>query len=198
MRGPASKFGEKTGLVPNWLHAKSSHPGMGVEGVRNQVHFARMFTKDGSGRRDYVWIEILPMVGDTSRGGLQYIFHAWRNDGSGGTQRKSDWDRYGDLTGDGKDDYIQIRPDGDVEVWGNIGQYGEWRRRGVVHNIGPVDPRFIHIGDYDGDGKADILKVNGVNGEVTVIRNRVSSCSDLLCEKSFLLSRTRLISWLCL
>jgi hypothetical protein len=181
MRGPASNTVDKFGIVPNWLHAKSSHPGMGVEGVRDRIHFARIFTKDGSGRRDYVWIEPKSNSGsDASMGDTQFIFHVWRNDGSGGTQRKSDWDRYGDLTGDGKTDYIQIRPDGDVEVWLNIGQYGEWNRPGVVHNIGRVDPRFIHIGDFDGDGKADILKVDGANGVLTVITNTVSACYDLL------------------
>jgi hypothetical protein len=94
MRGPASGSAEKTGLVPNWLHAESFHGGMGVSGVRDQIHFARIF---GSGRRDYVWIVLRALQGDTSNGDTEFSFRFWRNDGQGGTQRKSDWDKYGDL-----------------------------------------------------------------------------------------------------
>jgi hypothetical protein len=98
MRGPASKSGEKTGLMPNWLHAEAFHGGMGVSGVCDLIHFARIFAKDGSGRHDYVWIEMKPLE-DTRNGDTDFAFRVWRNDGQGGTQRKSDWDRYGDSVG---------------------------------------------------------------------------------------------------
>ena len=96
MRGPAAgkSSDESKGMAPNWVHAQSSHPGVGVEGVRNDIHFARIFYKDGSGRRDYVWLEAIDL---NNRNDFDFKPHVWRNDGEGGTQRMSDFDRYCDM-----------------------------------------------------------------------------------------------------
>jgi hypothetical protein len=117
MRGPGPDGGDMKGIVPYWLRATAFHGGMGKAGVRDNIFFARIFSKDAQGRRDYVWME---------QTGFAFSMHVWRNDGSGGTQRKSDWDRYCDVSGDGKDDYLQVRPNGDVEMWGNIANPPEW------------------------------------------------------------------------
>jgi hypothetical protein len=100
MRGPCSSSGDKQGLVPCWLHAASTHGGMGVPGVRDRIHFARILNEDGAGRRDYVYLEtnsVSHAFGKT----FYFAMRVWRNDGKGGTERKSDWDRYCDMTGDG-------------------------------------------------------------------------------------------------
>ncbi|KAF2825075.1 hypothetical protein CC86DRAFT_241827, partial [Ophiobolus disseminans] len=160
MRGPRS-------VVPNWLHATASHGGMGKPGVRDYVHFARIYPKDTTGRRDYVWVE----AKDAGAEQVDHYLHIWRNDGSGGTQHKSDWNRYCDVSGDGKDDYLQIRPNGDVEMWGNIANPPEWNIRNIVTNIGRVDPKFVHFADWDGDGKCDIIRVAPHDGTLTLILN---------------------------
>jgi hypothetical protein len=52
-----------------------------------------------------------------------------------------------------KDDYVQIRPNGDVELWVNIAKPPEWERPGIVYNIKKdagldFDPRFAHLADF--------------------------------------------------
>lgn len=144
MRGPGPDGGDMKGLVPYWLRAMSFHGGMGKPGIRDDIRFARVYPKDTKGRKDYVWFEAVALGEDN----YDFYMRTWRNDGSGGTQRKSDWDRYCDVSGDGKDDYLQIRPNGDVEMWGNIANPPEWKVRNIITNIGAVDPKFVHFADW--------------------------------------------------
>jgi hypothetical protein len=94
MRGPDPDSGSKFGLVPHWLHAERAHGGMGVPGVRNQIKFARIL-HNGKGKRDYVYIK--KVDDEEQRGFHKYIFEVWANDSEGGTERKSDGNRYGDM-----------------------------------------------------------------------------------------------------
>jgi hypothetical protein len=94
-RGPGPNE-DRYGLVPYWQRAESFHAGMGVEGARDRVHFARLLVKDGSGRRDYAYITTL---GKNPLNSYWFIeINIWRNDGKGGTQSMSDFDRYCDVS----------------------------------------------------------------------------------------------------
>lgn len=57
MRGPTPDSANMRSLVPHWLHATAFHGGMGRPGVRESIHFARIYSKDVKGRRNYVWLE---------------------------------------------------------------------------------------------------------------------------------------------
>lgn len=95
-RGPGDNE-DRYGLVPYWEHAAASHPGMGAAGARDRVHFARLFSKDGSGRRDYAYVTDLGKNPVSNNWFIQV--NVWRNDGQGGTQSMSDFDRYCDVSG---------------------------------------------------------------------------------------------------
>jgi hypothetical protein len=33
-------------------------------------------------------------------------------------------------------------------MWGNIGRPGEWYQRGIIHNMGPLDPKSVQFADW--------------------------------------------------
>jgi hypothetical protein len=49
MRGPGPDAGDMKGIVPYWLRATAFHGGMGKAGVRDNIFFARIFSKDAQG-----------------------------------------------------------------------------------------------------------------------------------------------------
>lgn len=83
---------------------------------------------------------------------------------------------FGDMTGNGVDDYIWIDWDGNLVIFVNrnsppdTSKYpnGEaWDDKGVQLSTG-LDIKALHIGDWNGDGKADVIGVNKKTGELTV------------------------------
>ena len=72
---------------------------------------------------------------------------------------------FGDTTGTGVDDYIWISPDGVVHVFPNKNtvnetdyyETGAWNKNYQLDT--KLSRRALHIGDWDGDGKADIIGV---------------------------------------
>ncbi|KAK3305604.1 uncharacterized protein B0T15DRAFT_511502 [Chaetomium strumarium] len=82
-----------------------------------------------------------------------------------------------DLDGDGKDDYLVVSPAGAIEAYVNGGTAGGskwiWYPRGQVAS-GVAKRANISgwlLADIDGDGKADYLVVDPLNGAVTMYRN---------------------------
>lgn len=80
------------------------------------------------------------------------------------------------MDGNGNDDYVWISPDGKVSIFRNLHQPpdtskftkgGGWDAAQVNLETG-YDRRALHIGDWDGDGKADIIAVEKGSGAVTV------------------------------
>ncbi|MFC6082808.1 FG-GAP-like repeat-containing protein [Sphaerisporangium aureirubrum] len=77
----------------------------------------------------------------------------------------------GDIDGDGLDDVIQMRDNGDVVAFINIGAnpiYSWSHNRKVLTGI--TDVSQIRAGDFNGDGRDDLLQVRP-NGDVVVFWN---------------------------
>jgi hypothetical protein len=79
-------------MRPYWLRAASAHAGQGSSIC--SVKFGRVFVKDVSGRRDYICVRGL-FKGWTKT--MTVMTSVWRHDGGGGTKRRSDANRYGDM-----------------------------------------------------------------------------------------------------
>jgi len=101
---------------------------------------------------------------------------AWPNvDGlnnSWGTQRKiadgftePDRIRFADLNGDGKDEFIVIEAAGTIRAWPNTDGINYVWGTSRVMGSGFPEPARGHFGDIDGDGKAEIIRVQA-NGDL--------------------------------
>ncbi|PVH89001.1 carbohydrate esterase family 3 protein [Cadophora sp. DSE1049] len=152
--------GEGKGLAPRWLSAGVTHSGVGedVGDTRFRVQFGRIY---GSGRRDYAHI-----ASSIDQASNTYRVRIFRNLGTGGKYQKGDGAFWGDTTGTGFDDYVWISPVGVVSVFRNkntktnFDNYqngGSWEAS--ISFATGLDRRALHIGDWDGDGKADIIGV---------------------------------------
>lgn len=162
--------GEGKGLAPRWLPAGVTHSGASedVGDTRFRVHFGRVY---GSGRRDYAHI-----ASSIDQASNTYRVRIVRNLGSGGKFQKGDGAFWGDTTGTGFDDYVWISPIGVVNVFrnkntkSNFNNYqngGSWEAS--ISFATGLDRRALHIGDWDGDGKADIIGVtDGKTGRIRV------------------------------
>jgi hypothetical protein len=80
------------------------------------------------------------------------------------------------VTGTGIDDYVWIYKNGDVVIFvnrnvpPNTDQYEDcaaWTDKGIVLRTGKFW-KSLHIGDWNGDGKADIISVNQADGSLTI------------------------------
>ncbi|KAH7399037.1 carbohydrate esterase family 3 protein [Phaeosphaeria sp. MPI-PUGE-AT-0046c] len=99
-----------------------------------------------------------------------YVFHFYRNTGGGGAHLRGDGVRYCDMYERGYDDYLWIGPDGAIELFENTQNPPHWNAHGqIFHTNRPG--KFIHLGDWDGDGLCDILAVDHKSGNVDMWRN---------------------------
>ncbi|OBT82112.1 hypothetical protein VE02_08782 [Pseudogymnoascus sp. 03VT05] len=160
--------GDGDGLAPKWLKAGMTHTEtQGDDVLDENILFGQVYGE----RADYVLVEqvhpILPMFKHLK---------CWKNFGGGGKHQKGDGAQWGDMDGNGNDDYVWISPDGKVAIFRNLHQPpdtskfktgGGWDAAHVNLETG-YDRRALHIGDWDGDGKADIIAVEKGNGAVTV------------------------------
>lgn len=79
------------------------------------------------------------------------------------------------MTGTGNDDYVWIDPDGNVVVFVNTNTppdtskfaTGAWNDKGIVLKTG-IYFKGLHIGDWNGDGKADVIGVDRITGALSV------------------------------
>ncbi|KAH7075890.1 carbohydrate esterase family 3 protein [Paraphoma chrysanthemicola] len=150
------------GLKPHWDDRsiqKDSWP-VGDKVSRDNILFGRIF---GSGRQDVVHLE---RVADTP----DFVFHFYRNTGHGDTQVRGDGVRYCDMYGRGYDDYLWVSSDGKIELFENIQTPPKWKSHGQILDT-RRDRKYLHIGDWDGDGLCDILSVDRETGNVDVWRN---------------------------
>ena len=79
---------------------------------------------------------------------------------------------FADIDGDGRDEMISIRPNGDVYAWRNAGNWNGLTYDGTFKLVaqGFTDASRVRFADIDGDGRDEILNING-NGDVYAYRN---------------------------
>ncbi|KAH6611487.1 hypothetical protein Trco_001507 [Trichoderma cornu-damae] len=154
--------GTGAGIVPYWSASGITHLGMHTPGVSGQIKFGRIY---GSGRLDYIYLK----EEDT-----YYDMIVWENQGAGGTKRKGDGVFYCDMTGSGSDDYIWIYKDGhadSTDFFANIHSPPEWGHS-ISVTLSVPGPRIgIHLADWDGDGRCDVLVQDRASGALTLWHN---------------------------
>nr|OQO24051.1 hypothetical protein B0A51_05021 [Rachicladosporium sp. CCFEE 5018] len=119
----------------------------------------------GSGRADYA-------LGSIKNGNV-YV-NRWENHDYGGTMVRGDGARYCDMTGSGSDDYLFIDSTGAITLFENQHNWGYWVPWGVIYSTNRKRQE-VHLADFDGDGKCDILLVDKSSGSTTVLQNRFAS-----------------------
>ncbi|KAK8855247.1 carbohydrate esterase family 3 protein [Apiospora arundinis] len=146
-----------TGMVPDWVSAGQTHPGAGPG---SQIKFGRVY---GSGRLDYIWMK---------PAGNNIEVTVFQNLGEGGLRRKGDGVYYCDMTGSGSDDYVWVWSAGDkAELYVNNHSPPNWKEdTKTLFNIGR-NRRSIHLADWDGDGKCDVLSQRKSDGALEWWRN---------------------------
>ncbi|OBT72676.1 hypothetical protein VF21_08567 [Pseudogymnoascus sp. 05NY08] len=163
-----------------------THAGMGVAGIRDRIHFARIYGESEAfgllGRHDYVYME-------HTKNGDKYDIQVkvWKNVGSGSTKLKADGDKYCNMMGHsgGREDYVWTLSTGQITIYPNAGlsEVGDgqsfWGPETImfdpeIHAGGRnLDRRDLHLADWDGDGFCDIIWTNpNENNQVEVWRNR--------------------------
>ncbi|RYP05273.1 hypothetical protein DL764_003934 [Monosporascus ibericus] len=166
------------GMIPKWLPAGDTHFGMGVDigDKREHVTFGRIFGDNG--RHDYVHWDI-DNCNILSNGPCEAWWLAYENQGSGGKYQKGDGIRWGDMTGTGVDDYVWIYQTGEVQVFLNKNTKAQSDYYATPAWSSPfrvdtgLDWRGLHVGDWDGDGMADIIGITDRNtGSLRVWHSR--------------------------
>ncbi|KAK4167804.1 CE3 protein [Cladorrhinum sp. PSN259] len=162
-RSTSSSPSTTLGIIPSFLSAGLTHPGLPVLGdIRPRIKLARIF---GSGRLDYIYLKESPKFFDVL---------VWENKGSGGTQAKSDGTFYCDMTGTGSDDYVWISASGtEVQLFTNVHSPPEWGTDTTIslENV-VLGPRAgIHLADWTGDGRCDFLVQDKKTGSLRLYEN---------------------------
>ncbi len=120
--------------VPSWRRVGTTHAGMGVPGIRDQIKFGRIY---GSNRLDYIYLQDM---------GTYYDVVVYENTGHGGTRRKADGDYYCDMRGTGADDYVWIWSDGHAaEMYANIHDPPNWGHSVSISLSVPGPRAGIHL-----------------------------------------------------
>ncbi|KAJ5214936.1 hypothetical protein N7468_010615 [Penicillium chermesinum] len=152
-----------------------THAGMGVNGVRERIHFARVYGVPEAfgllGRQDYVYL-------DHSTDGKRHKFdlRVWQNSGSGSAKLKADGDKYCNMVGhsNGMMDYVWTLSTGQMTLYPNRGMKSVvnggpsfWDAAVIIWDPSTwgaeLDRRDLHLVDWDGDGACDIVWVDPNN-----------------------------------
>ncbi|KAH6658567.1 carbohydrate esterase family 3 protein [Truncatella angustata] len=156
-------LGVGSGIIPAWKSAGLTHEGQQETGIQERVKFGRIF---GSGRRDYIFLK--------EQDDYYYVM-VWENTGSGGTKLKADGNFYCDMLNSGADDYVWIYQDGHVaEINVNLRLPPLWGRDLNIILTVPGPRVGIHLADWNGDGKCDVLVQNKATGALTLYQNNYS------------------------
>lgn len=138
-----------------------THVGQAVSGLKDKIKFGKII---GSNRLDYIYL----VEGDE-----WYDVWVWRNTGSGGTKRKADDSFYCDMRGTGADDLVWIYDAGNVdEINTNIHSPPNWGHDTHISFSVPGPRVGIHLADWTGDGRCDILVQSKGDGAITLWENQ--------------------------
>ncbi|KAF5020271.1 hypothetical protein F66182_7705 [Fusarium sp. NRRL 66182] len=175
--------GLKVAWRPGYYRGKTSgptHAGGFGQGIRSRIHFARIYGEPQDfgllGKQDYVFMDHVK----GSNGKHTFRMRVWKNKGYGGTKLKGDGNKYCDMTGDGRDDYVWVLSKGEMDLYPNAGKdfitdkdsYWGPMQKAFFKPPRDLDRRDIHLTDWDGDGKCDIVWVDPSNeNRVSVWRN---------------------------
>ncbi|EEU40647.1 uncharacterized protein NECHADRAFT_33967, partial [Fusarium vanettenii 77-13-4] len=175
--------GLKVAWRPGYYKGKTSgptHAGGFASGIRNRIHFARIYGEPQDfgllGRLDYVYMEHTK----GSNGKHTFRMRVWKNKGYGATKPKADGNKYCDMTGNGRDDYVWVLSKGEMDFYPNGGKnfitgsesYWGPMQKAFFKPDRDLDRRDLHLTDWDGDGKCDIVWVDPNNqNRVSVWRN---------------------------
>ncbi|RSL43787.1 hypothetical protein CEP54_014936 [Fusarium duplospermum] len=117
--------GLKVAWRPGYFKGKTSgptHTGGFASGIRNRIHFARIYGEPQDfgrlGRLDYVYMEHTK----GSNGKHTFRMRVWKNKGYGATKPKADGNKYCDMTGNGRDDYVWVLSKGEMDLYPNGGK----------------------------------------------------------------------------
>ncbi|KAK4230039.1 hypothetical protein QBC38DRAFT_62431 [Podospora fimiseda] len=179
------------GLNIEWRAATTNpiHSGMNVPGIRDRINFARIFS-DASDiglqrRLDYVFLDHTTL----SNGKHQFAVKVFRNTGSGATKIKADGNKYCNMKGwtNGRSDYVWTYNNGRMVLYPNKGLLyvssaeSFWDASSTIWDpttqsiARPLHRRDLHLLDYDGDGKCDIVWTDPDNNyRMSVWLNRYS------------------------
>ncbi|MFI0234893.1 FG-GAP repeat domain-containing protein [Streptomyces sp. NPDC017086] len=156
----------------------SAGPQDGVARWRARIRFADL---DGDGRADYILLDDGGGVrawlnrGGDGNGGWAYRGRIGNGNGAAPSQI-----RFADVDGDGRDDYLVVNADGEVDAWfnrggdtyDNNGFHPGWEEHLQFARGGTgEDSDWVDFADIDGDGRADYLKSDRNTGALTEWRN---------------------------
>ncbi|KAM0549173.1 hypothetical protein ACHAPJ_009482 [Fusarium lateritium] len=159
--------GTGSGIVPEWRFAGLTHAGQSATGVQDSIKFGRIY---GSNRLDYIFLKEQKEYFDVV---------VWENQGAGGTKLKADGNYYCDMTGSGSDDYVWIYQDGHAaEINVNIHSPPAWGHSTKIVLKVPGPRNGIHLADWTGDGRCDVIVQNKATGDLTVFKNQYDKGTD--------------------
>lgn len=145
-----------TGIQPDWIPVGITHQGQADVNIARNIKFGRIF---GSGKLDYIYLKEEKDY---------YDVRVWENTGDGGTRRKADGNFYCDMTGSGRDDYVWIWSDGHAaEIFINTKNPPWWGNDHKIELNVPSNRVGIHLADWDGDGRCDVLVQDKATGAIT-------------------------------
>jgi len=122
-------------LVPAWSSSGVTHGGQSSPS-RPKLSWARVW---GTQKYDY----IISSDAATSV--------SWENTGVGGTTLKGDGSHYCDMTGNGREDYVNIASNGQMTFFENISNPPLWGTTyGVIYTV-TKSRKEVHLADMDGE-----------------------------------------------
>ncbi|WP_327035067.1 FG-GAP-like repeat-containing protein [Micromonospora ureilytica] len=167
------------GQVRAWLNAFNAngagwkYQGQIASGVnvdRKQVRFGDI---DGDGRDDYLTVNDQAQVRGWRNdiGGSSGRSWVYQGDVAGGVGATSAALILADVNGDGRDDYLVVGEQGEINAWYNdrYGRPDPWDWQGLIATSGAPHEQ-VRLADLNGDGRDDYL-VAGSQGQVSAWLN---------------------------
>jgi hypothetical protein len=150
--------------VPEWRSAGQTHAGQALAGGTPSIVDAIKLGKImGTGRLDYAYLVQKNNYTDVQ---------VWRNTGSGGTKLNADGNFYCDMRGTGSDDLVWIYNGGTPdEINTNIHSPPSWGHDTSISFSVPGPRVGIHLADWNGDGRCDILVQDKHSGALSLWEN---------------------------